>query len=277
MSKNSNIIKIVFLLMVIGIPLFGGGIKLEYKLKSGEEWVCTLLSKNETAVMGQKTLNSNKSIFIYKVSKGSKRGWVSLTAHIQPSAKDKESGVDMSRMRFKADMHRSGEFRHITYSGNPMAMQGNMKMPPEMKAMMVQQGKMMGEMYKNALFWFPELPEERLQVGDDFEVERVMKTGGNAMQTKTLIKQVFTLEEVSKGLAYFSVKQRSITKTKSSMAGKTETKSAGKGEAIFDVNAGMWLELTEKSRVKISMGSIPGMGDISSDMKITSKYEIEMK
>ena len=61
------------------------------------------------------------------------------------------------------------------------------------------------------------------------------------------------------------------------MAGKTETKSVGKGEAIFDVNAGMWLELTEKSRVKISMGSIPGMGDISSDMKITSKYEIEMK
>jgi len=52
---------------------------------------------------------------------------------------------------------------------------------------------------------------------------------------------------------------------------------SGKGEAVFDLKAGMWLEVTEKSKVKVKMGGMAGMGDISSDMRIVSKYEMELK
>ena len=226
--------------------------------------------------MGEKNIDRDKRVFVYKVSKGKKHGWVSLSAHIKSSLKDKESGMDMSRMSFKADMHKSGELRHIKYSGNPM-IQGGGDIPPQMKEMMAQQGKMIAEMYKNTVFWFPEFPEETLQIGDEFDVQRSIGSGGGGMQTKTLLRQVFTLEDVSKGLAYFSVKQKSITKSKSKFTGKSETKMSGKGEAIFDLKAGMWLEVTEKSKVKVKMGGMAGMGDISSDMRIVSKYEMELK
>ncbi len=276
MSIGSKIFKLFVIFSIVSISLFAGGVKLQYKLKPGQKWVCSLSSKNESSFMGEKSIDRSKREFIYKISKGKKQGWVSISANIKSSPKDKESGMDMSRMSFKADMHKSGELRHVQYSGSPFVQQ-SANIPPEMQAMMDQQENMIGNMYKNAVFWFPELPEEKLQVGDEFDVKRAIGTGGGAMQTKTLIKQVFTLEDVSKGLAYFSVKQKSLTKTKSQIAGKSETKMLGKGEAIFDLNSGMWLEVTEKSRAKISLSGIAGMGDMSSDMKIVSKYEMEMK
>jgi hypothetical protein len=88
---------------------------------------------------------------------------------------------------------------------------------------------------------------------------------------------VFTLEEVSQGLAFFSVKERSVTRTGGSMGASSETKMAGKGEAIFDLKQGMWLELTEKFRAKVQLGSIPGMGNTEQDMKIILQYEMEPK
>ena len=191
MNEKRKILKIVLLVLFIAMPLFAGGITLQYKLKPGQKWVCTLVSKNETNTMGQKSVNSQRTTIVYKVLKGKKKDWVLLKAQIKASAKDKESGMDMSRMHFSADMHKSGELRHIKVSGNPMQLPSS-DMPQEMKQMMAQQGEMIGEMYKNAVFWFPELPEESLEVGDEFEVERVMAAGGSMMQAKTLYKQEIT-------------------------------------------------------------------------------------
>jgi len=110
-----------------------------------------------------------------------------------------------------------------------------------------------------------------------YDVQRALGTGGSGMQTKTRVRQVFTLEDVNKGLAYFSVKQKSLTKTKSKIAGNSETKISGNGDAIFDLKAGMWLEVTEKSKAEVKMSGMGGMGDMSSDMKIVSKYEMELR
>lgn len=277
MNKNNKILRGLLTLMVVTIPLFAGGVKLQYNLKSGQEWESALSSQSESSFMGQKSVQRNKKVFIYNVSKGIKKGWVSITAKIKSSAKDKESGLDMGKMSFKANMHSSGEFRNISYSGNPMAQQPTQNIPPQMQAMIAQQGNMMGEAFKNAVFWFPELPEESLEVGDEFDVQREIGMGGSGMQTKSVIKQVFILEEISKGLAYFSVIQRSVTKTKGSMGGDSETKISGKGEAIFDLKLGMWLELTEKAHAKVEIGGIPNMGNMSSDMKLVHKYEMELR
>jgi len=61
-----------------------------------------------------------------------------------------------------------------------------------------------------------------LEIGDEFDVQRKMGMGGSGvgMQAETLIKQVFTREDVRKGLAYFSVKERSVTKTGGAMGGQ---------------------------------------------------------
>ncbi len=54
-------------------------------------------------------------------------------------------------------------------------------------------------------------------------------SGGSGMQVETVSKQVFTLEDVSKGLAYFPVKERSVTKTGGSMGGDWGYENTGYG------------------------------------------------
>ena len=232
--------------------------------------------------MGKKNTNQSKHIYEYSVSKGPKKGWVIMNARIKPQKGSPAAAqMDLSKLRFTADVHSSGEIRNIQYSGNVMPDLGDNsdQMTPQMKAMLEQSYKMIPEAYKNSVFWFPEVPEDKLEIGDEFEVQRKMGMGGSgsAMQMESVSKQVFTLEDVSQGLAYFSVKQRSVTKTGGSMGASSKTKMAGKGEAVFDLKQGMWLELTEKSRAKVQISGLAGVSDQGHDMNIIVKYEMEQK
>jgi hypothetical protein len=232
--------------------------------------------------MGKKNTNQSKQIYEYSVSKGPKKGWVSLKARIKPQKGSSGAGqMDLSKLRFTADVHSSGEIRNIQYSGNVMPDLGDQsdQMTPQMKAMIAQSYNMIPEAFKNAVFWFPEVPEDKLEIGDEFEVQRKMGMGGSgsAMQMETVSKQVFTLEDVSQDLAYFSVKQRSVTKTGASMGASSKTKMAGKGKAVFDLKQGMWIELTEKSKAKVQIGGVAGTSGKGHDMNIILKYEMEQK
>ena len=256
--------------------------KLKYKLTPGQKWICIFSSKNESSFMGKKNINQSKHVYEYSVSKGPKKGWVTMKARIKPrKGSPAADQMDLSKLRFSADVHSSGEIRNIQYSGNVMPDLGenSAQMTPQMKEMIAQSYKMIPESFKNAVFWFPEVPEDKLEIGDEFEAQRKMGMGGSgsAMQMETVSKQVFTLEDVSQGLAYFSVKQRSVTKTGGSMGASSKTKMAGKGQAVFDLKQGMWLELTEKSRAKVQIGGVAGASGTSHDMNIIFKYEMEQK
>lgn len=272
---------IVILALTGGTSAMAGGCTLKYILAPGQEWVCTLDSKNESSFMGQKSVNQSKQVYEYKVSKGPKKGWVTVTARIMSKGAEGQGQMDLSKLRFTADVHTSGEIRNIQYTGTVMPDMGPeaAQMPAEIKKMMEDSYKMIPEAYKNSVFWFPEVPEDKLEIGDEFDVQRTMGMGGSGagMQMETVIKQVYTLEEVSKGLAYFSVKERSVTKTKGVAGGQAETQMAGKGDAIFDLELGMWLELTEKSRAKVNLAGIAGTGDKPQDMNVVLKYEMEPK
>ena len=132
-----------------------------------------------------------------------------------------------------------------------------------MAAMYEQSSKMIAEAWKNAVFWFPELPEDGLEPGDEFEVTKKMGMGneGMGMKMESVSKQVFTLDEVADGLAYFSVRERTITKSNATMGSKSDTKTAGKGEAVFDLKNGMWTDMTIKSHSNLNLGNIPGISD----------------
>lgn len=272
---------IILSLLAITSSATAGDYKLEYKFKPGQKWLCSFASKNESSFMGQKNVNQSKNVYEYAVSKGPKDGWVSLTAQIQSDGSSEQGAMDLSKIVFTADIHSSGEIRNIQYTGSvaPDLGESAAQMTPEIIKMIEDSYKMIPEAYKNSVFWFPEVPEEKLEIGDEFEVERKMGMGGSGMgmQMESVSRQVFTLEDVSKGLAYFSVKERSVTKADGVAGGTSETKIAGKGDAIFDLEQGMWLELTEKSRAKVNLGGIAGLGDTDQDMNIILKYEMEQK
>jgi hypothetical protein len=255
--------------------------RLAYRWAPGQVWIATLSSQSETAFMGKKDLHRSKSVIEYRVTDGPKKNWVSLTARVvsqQTPGSEGGGQMDLSGITFYADMHRSGELRNIRHEGSALP-PGAEDMPAQMKAMMAESSKMIADAWKSAVFWFPELPEEDLSPGDEFEVNRKIGMGSAAMgmQSQTVSKQVFTLEEISAGLAYFTVRERSVTRTKGVAGGQADTKTASRGETVFDMKTGMWVDMVAKSKSNVGMTGMTGMGDTNQDMANISKYEMVRK
>lgn len=282
MKRIYTTLIVICLFFLLSGPSLAGGLRLSYKMKPGQTWRTTLSSQSETTFMGNKSVTRTKTTIEYRVSDGPKKGWVSLSAKIL-SQKNMSGNVneqmDLSKITFTADMHTSGEIRNVQYSGNAMPPMDTQGMPPEMAAMMAQSSNMMAEAWKNSVFWFPELPEQSLEPGDEFEAERKIDTGGAqmGMQSQTVLKQVYTLEDVNSGLAYFSVSDRSVSTAKGVAGGKAKTKTAGKGDSVFDLNAGMWTDLTVKSKSRVNLSGMPGMGDMSQDVLSINKFVMEKR
>jgi len=247
---------VILLMLVSAGSATAGGWRFAYRLKPGQEWIVTQAGQTETNVMGQKQVNRNKTVIGYKISAGPKKGWVRLTARILSAA----GGIDLKKMTFTGDMHTSGEIRNKQVSGSAAPqMEGMEGMTPEMKAMMAQSYRFMADAWKEMVFWFPEFPEEKLDIGDEFDMTRKMTGGGGAMGMTSVRKEVYTLEDVSDGLAYFSVKDRSVTQTQTAMGGETKTKTAGKGETVFDMQDGMWMDVVSRFKSATNMGAMAGM------------------
>ena len=281
-AKTIGMITVIFGFMTYA---FAGSFGMRYKLVPGQRWVAKMLTQSETTFLGNKDVSKTSTIIEYKVNKGPKKEWVSVGAWIR-SQKD-EAGkniadhMGLTGIKFMADMHSSGEIRNIHHEGSMQIPGGSNKddLPTEMEAMMQQSANFIAEAWKNAVFWFPELPEHELEPGDEFEVTKKTSLGseGSSLQTQTLTKQVFTLEDVSGGLAYFTVKERSITKTNGVMGGKSDTKSLGKSKAVFYLKEGMWVEFVTKYRSKVQFGGGVPMGKNASEVLTVTKYEMEKR
>ena len=276
------ILGLTTVIVVFTTSSFAGSVRLKYKLVPGQRWRVTSLYQSETTVMGTKDVNRHKTIIEYQVTKGPKKGWVSLVArirsHTNEAGEDAAAQTGLTRVTYKADMHSSGEMRNIRHEGASFPSEANTEdMTPEMKAMMQQSATLIADIWKDAVFWFPELPEDTLAPGDEIDVIKKMGAGGKGagMQTETIAKQVYTLEDVSTGLAYFSVRERAITKTKGMMGGESDTKSLGKSEAVFDIKEGMWVEFVNKYRSNVQMGSSATVGEGTAEVLSINKYEIE--
>jgi hypothetical protein len=282
MKKLSKALGLVAVIFGFTASALAGSIGLKYKLAPGQKWVARMSSQSETTFMGKKNVTKTKTIVEYEVTNGPKKGWVSLVARIK--SQKNEAGenladrIGLTRIVFRADMHSSGEMRTIRYEGGGSIAGGGkgQDLPPEVTAMMRQSANVIAEAWKNAVFWFPEFPEDNLEPGDQFDITRKMGAGGD-LQTQTLTKQVFTLEDVSDGLAYFSVKERSITRTKGAMGGKSDTESLGKSKATFDLREGMWVDFVTKYRSRVQFGGGSPMGQSASEVLTVIKYEMERR
>jgi hypothetical protein len=233
------------------MPALSGAVTLHYGFVPGQQWECTRMTHMEFMVMGKKEINRKKDTLLYVVTKGAKKGWVHLTArYINPPPKSEENQYALGQydLTFSADVHSSGDTRNIRVEGmeKPMA---DTTLEPQAKTAMVQTNRMLAQSLQPAVFWFPELTEEALQAGDEFEEKRTQGIKDPNMAYTSKTRKVFVLEEVSHGLAYFSTKERHAGKTSTAM-GAAEYGMSGKGESIFDLKAGMWMEFV--TRYKIS-------------------------
>lgn len=266
---------VLVLILVAPSLVAAGGVRLRYKFAPGQRWECTRKSHMEFEVMGEKQVQRQKHTILYTVSKGKKEGWVHLTArYVDPPPKTPENQYALGQydLIFSADIHTSGDTRNIQVEGAKET-NSDSSIPPQMKAAMEQTNRMLAESLKPAVFWFPELPEEALEPGDEFEEKRSHGVKDAHMTSQSRIRTVFELDDVREGLAYFETKQRQASKM-STVAGKMDYGSAGKGEIIFDIKEGMWIEYVSKSKMEFSGGMV---GQGGQDMLITEKITMQRK
>ncbi len=228
------------------------GHAFHYRFSPGETFTARQVSEVRTELMDQKSVSRTEQTIQYQVAAGPRAGWVTITARVISMAT--RSGDEPTRkqnvyqgMVFKANVHRTGELRDYSFSGGD----------PQLAAFV-------GPLMKAAVFMFPELPE-RLAPGDDFDVTTKLETGGGEAMPgmasfSGATRMTYTLDEVRKGLAYFTVQQRATVK-----AAGMEVKDAGKGSAVFDLKDGMWLELETRSvsRTEGGMGAGATVAQVS--------------
>jgi len=246
--------------------------RLSYGWKPGQTWQTTILSQTESSYMGNTSSVKGKQQITYHISKGAKNGWVHIEARIRNKAMEVEGGMDLSKLLYSADMHRSGQLKDVRYITGSLAPAVPEGMPEQMVAMMAQSYDMTAKAMQQGVFWFPELPEEKLELGDGFE--SVQKSGMDIpgmMNMQTVTRMEYTLEDVDHGMAYFSVQERMLSRVKG--MGRSETKMAGKADAIFDLQQGMWVEMTHKSQIASSMN---GAGGVQPAISI-AKYRMELR
>jgi hypothetical protein len=154
----------------------------------------------------------------------------------------------LAGMQFAAEVHKLGTVKNYTVTG------GN----PQM-------AQMIGPAMKAAIFFFPEFPEEALEPGDEFdsiiryEMPGMMGMGG----MKSALKLTYTLEDISDGLATFSIKQRAQMK-----GSGMDMKTGGKSEAVFDIGQGMWVEHETVTKSIVEQGLGAG-GTVLTRSKVT--------
>lgn len=276
MKAISFLLTSLVMLLWSASPAISGAVKLRYGFAPGQQWECTRMSRMTFMVMGQKQTQQQRHTLLYAVSKGPKKNWVSLTArYINPPAKTDANKYALGQydFTFTADFHTSGDIRNVAVAGVDKVML-DPSLGSQEKSALLQSNKILAESLKPAVFWFPELPEEALLPGDEFEDKHTHGFKDPNMASSTKTRKVFVLEDISEGLAYFSSKERHATKM-STMGGEVDGSSTGKGEIIFDLEESMWIELTTQSKMSFS-GAMMGGGD-GQEMFMTEKVVLQRR
>lgn len=136
--------------------------------------------------------------------------------------------------------------------------------------------------YRTRFAWWPEFPTEALKVDDSFEHEYVIKAGMATMKGN----DEYILDEVSGGLAYFTVESRlhtvydysaNMPEGMGAMGGAGGSMTLaykGEGTAIFDLKEGIFVEREMKMSYATPKKST---GMMSTNMHGTTKERWEME
>ena len=232
----------VFFSLLLVCPALAGQ-RFAYRFEEGDTWKMSERTETKTEMMGTKMVQRAKRLTVYKITRDLGKGWFRIAAQIMSQRNWDDAGQtndmnSLAGMQFIAEVHKSGAVRKYKVSGgNPQIAQ------------------MIGPAMKPAIFFFPEFPDEALEPGDEFdslirfEMPGVMGMGG----MKSVIKLTYTLEDVSDGMATFSIRQRMKMK-----GSGIDIKSGGKSEAVFDLGQGMWVEHETVTKSAVAQGTGSG-------------------
>ncbi len=225
-TKMMPSLLVVLMTLLLVCPAWAGK-RFEYRFKEGDTWKMSDRSDTTSEMTGTKMTQRTKRLTVYKITRDLGKGWFRIAAQVAAQKNWDDTGQtnemnSLAGMQFSAEVHKRGLIKNYKFSGgNPQIAQ------------------MIGPAMKPAIFFFPEFPDEALEPGDEFdaviryEIPGVMGMGG----MKSIIKMTYILEDISDGLAAFTIKQHMKMK-----GSGMDLKTGGKSKALFGLSQGMWIE-----------------------------------
>ncbi len=142
--------------------------------------------------------------------------------------------------------------------------------------------------YRFRFAWMPRLPSKALKVGDSFSYDYTMQSGMITMKGE----DEYTLDEISGGVAYFTVESQSVAvhdysklyqqqegmpQGMGQMMGDLTMAYQGEGTAAFDLKEGAFIEREMKISYTTKKSKTPGLMATNMHGTIKDKWEMERR
>lgn len=249
---------------------------LRYGLEPGQTWHAVQTVASETTVAGVTDTHTGTARFRYEVAAGTEPGEVRLDARMlsQETAAG-TSPIDFSQVRFVAQLDARGHARGMHFQLAEDAAPPDLPGMPDDPAAFRQMLRSLASAWIESVFWLPVLPEQPLAVGESFVVADRGDVGGTEPGVTMEMQQetVYRLVGVTGRLARFSIEGRSTIEASSEQSGITSTLRS-EGDAVFDLEAGMWRRREIRSQHRASVRGAESGADRASARTVTT---IEMR
>lgn len=250
-------------------------ILLRYGLANGQRWSAVQTIARETTLSGTTQSDEGVARFAYQVSETEVPGRLRFDARMLSQSVDgEESPLDFSAIEYQAALDRRGTrvgVHFVLGEAEPPEVPGMERDPVAFRQMLRQ----IAEAWLDSIYWLPELPEGALEIGDSFVIGDRNDVGGTdpGVRMEMASKTTYTLREVSGRRARFELEIRSTVDAATAQSA-IESRRHGAGEALFDLDLGMWVRHEVRSEYRgVFSGAPGGAGDVSA-LTVTT---IEMK
>jgi hypothetical protein len=231
-----------------------GSYELRYGFAPGQTWHAVQTVVSETTVGDVSDSRTGTARFRYDVSSGAAPGEFRLDARmLSQETEEGPSPFDFSVIHFFAQTDARGVMRGRYFQlgeAEPPPLEGVEADPVAFREML----RSLASAWLESVYWLPVLPEKPLAVGESFELaDRGDVAGvdpGVSMQMQK--KTVYRLRKVTGRLAEFSIREHSTVDAATARSGIVSNLSA-EGEAVFDLESGMWLRREIRSSNRASV------------------------
>ena len=251
-------------------------VMLRYGLAPGQRWSASQTIERTTEALGQKQSDVGVARIRYQVDAAPVEGHVSLVARmLSQEIAGAQSPFDFSQVRFHAFSDPRGAMRGIHYEIDPDAEPPDV---PELDKDPVAYREMLRRIataWSDSVFWLPELPEAPLEVGESFTIGDRGDVGGSdpGVAMEMTSKRTYTLDRVEGNQAHFSIRLQSTVDAATAQS-SVESEQRALGDAVFDLELGMWTRQETRSEHRARFQGGPGGSGIASARSVTT---IEMK
>ena len=238
--------------------------ELRYRLEPGQTWHAVQTVQRETHAAGLQHTERSSAQFRYDVAAGAVPGQVRLDARmLSQTVGGADSPFDFSVIRFLAQIDARGVPRGVHFElgdAEPPEIAGVERDPVAFRQML----RSVASAWLGAVYWLPELPERGLAVGESFQIRDRGDVGGTDPGVAMRIESTatYTLRKVTGNRAEVDIEVSSTVDAATATTGIVSTEVA-EGEAVFDLDLGMWTRHETRARHRASVEGVAGSEPIT--------------